>query len=68
MVLLALFTGTGIVAFLVTLLLLAVIIYGISLLFGMMNLPENIKKLAWLVVGICVILYLLNRFGGGLGV
>jgi len=63
--LLGILTGNGLVAFLICLLVIAVIAYGLKLLlaeFG--GLSPNIRSLIWLIFAVVAILYLLNRFAG----
>lgn len=52
-----------IIAFLVYLLIAAVIIYALYVILGMINLPPAIKTLVYLIVGIVLILWVLNFFG-----
>lgn len=48
---------------LVTLLLLAVVVYVVHLIIGMLNLPQTVKTIAYLIVGLIVLFALLNYFG-----
>jgi hypothetical protein len=54
-------------AFLVTLIVVAIIVYAISLVLGTLAIPQPIKTLVWLVVAVIVIVYLLNLLGVGVG-
>lgn len=48
---------------LVTLLLLAVVIYVVNLVIGMLNLPSQVKTIAYLIVALIALFYLLDTFG-----
>lgn len=50
------------VELLVTLLLAAVVIYVVQLIIGMINLPPQAKTIAYIVVAVIVILWLLDKF------
>ncbi len=61
--------GNGLVAFLVALLVIAIIVYALMVLFNWLatqGLPQPIKILLWLIVAVCIVLYLVNRFGGAI--
>jgi len=51
------------ISLLITLLLVAVVVYIVYLILGMISLPDPIKKIIYLVVGLIVILWLLQYFG-----
>jgi len=51
------------VELLIGLLLLVLIIYVVHMIIGMLNLPSQVKTIAYLIVGFIVLLYLLNLFG-----
>jgi len=55
-------------SFLITALVAAVIIYVIYLLLGMVNLPQPIKTIIYLIVGLVIVLYLLGAFGISTGI
>jgi len=70
--LLSIISGNGLLAFLTTLLILAVIIYGLILIFGMIRsanpkIPSQIFTLIWIIVTVLAVVYLYNRFGGVIG-
>lgn len=48
---------------LVGLLILALVIYMVHMIIGMLNLPAQVKTIAYIIVGIVVLLYLLRLFG-----
>lgn len=48
---------------LITLLLLAVIVYVVQLVIGMLNLPEQVKTIAYIIVALIALFYLLDKFG-----
>ena len=48
---------------LVSLLLVLVIVYVVNLVIGSLNLPANDKTVVYIIVGIVVLLWLLQRFG-----
>lgn len=48
---------------LVGLLVLALIVYVVHVIIGMLNLPAQAKTIVYIIVAIIVLLYLLNFFG-----
>lgn len=48
---------------LITLLVVAVIIYVLYLILGMVNLPAPIKNIVYIVVALIILLWLLDFFG-----
>ncbi len=48
---------------LITLLLLAVIIYVVNLVIGMLTLPPQVKTIAYIILGLIALFYLLDKFG-----
>jgi hypothetical protein len=52
-----------IIEFLITLLLIAVVIYVVNLIIGMLNLPPQVKTIAFLIIGLVFLFWLLNFFG-----
>jgi uncharacterized membrane protein YuzA (DUF378 family) len=48
---------------LITLLLVAVAIYVINLIFGMIPLPPQAKTIAYIIIGLIVLFWLLSFFG-----
>ena len=48
---------------LVSLLIGAIVIYVVHLIIGMINVPAEVKTIAYLIVGIIVLLWLLDLFG-----
>ncbi len=48
---------------LVSLLLLLVVIYVVNIVISSLNLPANIKTVAYIIVGVIVLLWLLQHFG-----
>ena len=51
------------IEFLITLLLIAVVVYVIHLIIGMLALPPQVKTIAYLIVGLVALFYLLSYFG-----
>jgi len=51
------------ISFLITLLLVAVVVYVVHLVIGMLALPPQVKTIAYLIIGIIVLFWLLNYFG-----
>jgi hypothetical protein len=51
------------IEFLITILLLLVVIYVVKLVIDSIPLPENIKIVAYIILGLVVLLWLLQRFG-----
>ncbi len=63
--LIGILSGNGLVAFLGTILIVAVICYGIKILLDILKVPAgNIRNLIWLIVAVVVIIYMLNKFLG----
>lgn len=48
---------------LITLILVAVVVYVINLIIGMLNLPPQVKTIAYLILGLIVLFWLLDFFG-----
>jgi len=48
---------------LITLLILAIVVYVVYLIIGMLNLPAPIKTIVYLIAGLIVLLVLLDRLG-----
>jgi hypothetical protein len=46
-----------------TLLIVAVIVYVVYLIVGMINLPAPIKTIVYLIMGVIVLVYLASLFG-----
>jgi hypothetical protein len=51
------------ISLLITLLLAAIVVYVAYLLIGMFVLPEPVKKIVYLIVGLIILFYLLNYLG-----
>jgi hypothetical protein len=51
------------ISLLITLLVLLVILYVVKLVIDASGLPENIKKVAYLIVGLITLLFVLGQFG-----
>lgn len=49
--------------FLVTLLLLAIVLYVVHLIIGMLALPQQVKTIAYLIIGVIALLWLLSYLG-----
>jgi len=62
--LLGILSGGGLVQFLIALVIIAIVIYGVKILLDWISIPQPIKTLVWLVIAVCVILFLLNKFAG----
>ncbi len=56
-------TLAGLIPFLIALIVIGVILYGVSLVLSMIALPAPIKQLVWLIIGLVVLLVLLNLLG-----
>ena len=65
MLLLGILTGGGLVSFLITILIIFVIIYIVKLLIDYLGLPDPIKKIAFIIIAVIALIYLLRAFGGG---
>lgn len=48
---------------LVTLLLGALVVYIVHLIIGMINLPQQVKTIVYIIVGVVVLFWLLDLFG-----
>jgi hypothetical protein len=57
-----------VISFLVFLLLFAIVLYAVYLIIGALSLPDPIRQLALLIVGVIGLIYLLDRFGGAVGI
>lgn len=62
--LLGIFTGSGLIAFLVTALVIAVVIYVIILILNELGVTGTIRKLIMILMAVIAIVYLVNRFAG----
>lgn len=51
------------IEFLITVLLLAVVVYVVHLIIGMLNLPQQIKTIAYIIVGLIALFWFLDKFG-----
>lgn len=52
-----------IIELLVTLLLVCVVVYVLNMVIGMLALPPQVKTIAYLILGLIVLFWLLNYFG-----
>lgn len=61
----ALFTlaAGGLVSFLVYLLILAIVIYVVVLVLNMIPLPQPVKTIALLIIGLVALIFLLHALG-----
>lgn len=60
------FTANGLVGFLIALIIICIVLYAISLVLGMIQLPPPVKTLVWLVIAVIVLIFLLNSLGQAL--
>lgn len=51
------------ISLLVTLLLVCVVIYVINMIIGMLALPPQVKQIAYIILALVVLFWLLNFFG-----
>lgn len=56
-------TLEGLLPFLIMVIILCVVIYVISVLMNMISLPPPVKTIAWLIVGLVVLIILLRALG-----
>jgi hypothetical protein len=56
-------SGTGLVSLLVWLLILALLIYVVFLILGMLPLPEPAKRIVGIILSIIFLLVVLNHLG-----
>lgn len=66
-ILLFAFSG-GIIGFLVTCLILAIVIYVVKLILDMIGLPQPVKTIVYLILGLIALFYLLSKLGVNLGI
>lgn len=64
--LIGILTGNGLVAFLVTAIILAIVVYVIILILNELGVSGTIRKLIMLLLAVICIVYLFQRFGGAL--
>ena len=51
------------ISLLITLLLFAIIVYVVYLIIGMVNLPEPIKRIVYIILAVIVLFWLLQTLG-----
>lgn len=51
------------ISLLLTLLVLAVVLWAVNLVMGMINVPAQVKQIAWVIIGLIVLFYILSLFG-----
>jgi len=51
------------ISILLTLIVLAVVLYVVNIIMGMITLPPQVKQIAWVIIGLIVLIYLLSLFG-----
>lgn len=54
---------TGLIPLLIQILILGVILYVVNLVLNMITLPPPVKTIAWLIIGLLVLVWLLRLFG-----
>ena len=52
---------------LVALIVIAILIYVVNLVIGMLGLPAEVKTIALLIIGLIALLYILSLFGVSVG-
>lgn len=55
-------------SFLVALILVCVVVYALYVVINFLKVPDPIRTLAFLLIGVVALLYLLHRFGAAFGV
>lgn len=55
----------NLIGFLIAALILLVVIYVVKLVMDQIPLPDPIKTIAWLIIGLVFLLILLNQLGVG---
>lgn len=55
------------ISFLFAVLILAIILYVVNLVIGMLSLPPQVKTIALLIIGLIFLFYLLNLLGVNIG-
>lgn len=55
--------ANALVQFLIALIILCIILYAISLVLNLVQLPPPIKQLVWLVIAVIVLVFLLSYLG-----
>ncbi len=56
-------TLESLIPILVALIILCIIIYAVSIVLGMVNLPPPIRQLVWLVIAVIVLIIVLDLLG-----
>lgn len=56
-------TISGIISFLLIALLVCVLVYALNLIIGMLALPGEVKTIAYLIIALIVLAWLLSYFG-----
>lgn len=57
--------GSSIVSLLIRLVIAGIVVYGVYLFLGMLNLPQPIKTLILLVIAVIALVFLAGLFGVG---
>jgi hypothetical protein len=55
--------ASGLLGLLIWLLIFALVVYVIYLILGMLPLPQPIKNIVLIIVGVLLLIYLLSRLG-----
>ena len=55
------------VSFLIAVLIIIIVVYVVKLLLDMLTLPQQVKIIALLIVGLIALIYLFNHFGRAIG-
>ncbi len=56
-------TLAALIPFLIAIIIICVVLYGVSIVLNMVALPPPVKQLVWLVVAVVVLILLLNMLG-----
>ena len=54
------------ISLLIAIIILAVILYAVSILLNMIEIPPSMKQLVWLVIFVVILIIVLSWFSGGL--
>ena len=54
------------ISLLIAIIILAVILYAVSILLNMIEIPPPMKQLVWLVIFVVILIIVLSWFSGGL--
>ncbi len=60
------FNSQFLISFLIALIILAIILYAVKIVLGLIQLPPGVQQLVWLVIAVIVLIFLLGYLGQAL--